>query len=199
MDFYFKLFYSQFFVRIPYPTADFTGQTIIVTGSNTGLGLEAARHLARLGAAKIILAVRTVSKGETAAANIIQSTGLTKNIIEVWPLDLTSFDSVKNFAARANSLDRLDAVIQNAGILTTVYSEAEGVESHVTVNVISAVLLGLLILPKLRDSAKKYGGPARLAFVGSDVLYIAKSKEAEGPGSIFEAVSRKESADMGNR
>lgn len=37
-------FYSQLFVKPVEPTADFSGQTIIVTGANTGLGLEAARY-----------------------------------------------------------------------------------------------------------------------------------------------------------
>jgi retinol dehydrogenase-12 len=46
------------FAHLPYPTKKFTGQTIIVTSSNVGLGLEAARHFVRLDAAKVIIAVR---------------------------------------------------------------------------------------------------------------------------------------------
>jgi len=44
-------------VSLPVPTMKFTGKTIIVTGSNTGIGLEAARYFVRLDAAKVILAV----------------------------------------------------------------------------------------------------------------------------------------------
>jgi NAD(P)-dependent dehydrogenase (short-subunit alcohol dehydrogenase family) len=55
--------YSQLVVAPPYPTHDFTGQTVIVTGSNTGLGLEGAPHFAPLNCAKLVLAVRTLSKG----------------------------------------------------------------------------------------------------------------------------------------
>jgi retinol dehydrogenase-12 len=44
-------FLKQQFTSLPYPTQNFTGKTVIVTGSNTGLGKEAARHIARLGAA----------------------------------------------------------------------------------------------------------------------------------------------------
>ena len=58
------------FTKLPYPTESFEGQTIIVTGANTGLGLEAARHFTRLNAAKVILGCRSVSKGEEAALSI---------------------------------------------------------------------------------------------------------------------------------
>ena len=40
--------YSQLFITPSYPTRSFTGETVIVTGSNVGLGYEAARHFVRL-------------------------------------------------------------------------------------------------------------------------------------------------------
>lgn len=191
--------HSQLLVRLPYPKSDFSGETIIVTGSNTGLGLEAAKHFTRLNAAKVILAVRTISKGEQAAAEIAASTNVPKSRIEVWQLDLSHSDSVKAFAARVNTLDRLDAFVQNAGILTTKFSLVEGQESHIAINVTNAVLLGLLVLPKLRESAARYGTRGRLTFVGSDLQYIAKFKEKETSGSLYEALASKELADMDDR
>jgi NAD(P)-dependent dehydrogenase (short-subunit alcohol dehydrogenase family) len=113
-----QFLYSQFFVTPPYPAYDFTGQTVIVTSSNTGLGLEAARHFARLNCAKLILAVRTKSKGEEAKESILASTKRTSDCIEVWDLDLSSTASVKAFAARAQKLDRLDVLVENAGLLS---------------------------------------------------------------------------------
>ena len=110
-----SLLYSQFFVKLPVPTASFTNQTIIVTGSNTGLGREAANHIVRLGAAKVILAVRNLSKGEDARQYIESKTGRT-GVVEVWELDLASYGSVKAFAQRAEGLERLDALLENAGI-----------------------------------------------------------------------------------
>jgi retinol dehydrogenase 12 len=74
MGWFLNFLYSQFFVTLPKPTKDFTGQTVIATGSNTGLGLEAARHLSRLNASLIIIAVRNLSKGAAAKQNILQST-----------------------------------------------------------------------------------------------------------------------------
>lgn len=191
--------YSQFFTKLPYPNTSFANQTVIVTGSNTGLGLEAARHIARLGAAKVILACRTLTKGQAAAADITASEHLKSDRIEVWELDLSSHGSVKAFAQRVQQLDRLDALIQNAGILTYHYRLEEGDESTITVNVTSAILLGLLILPKLRESARKYGVRGRLAFVGSDLQYIAKFKEADTTGSLYAALNNKEGIDMDDR
>ena len=196
--------HSQLFVRLPYPDYDFSGQTIIVTGSNTGLGLEAARHFIRLNAAKVILAVRTISKGEAAAAQISASTNTPKSQVEVWQLDLSHADSIKAFAARVDTLDRLDAFVQNAGILTNIFTLVEGQESHIAINVTNAVLLGLLVLPKLRESAARYGSRGRLTFVGSDLQYIAKFKEKIAAGkeagvSLYDALASKELADMDDR
>ena len=122
-----SLMYSQFFIHVPIPTSSFASQTAIVTGSNTGLGREAALHIARLGASKVILGVRTQAKGEAAKAYIEKETGRT-GVVEVWALDMASYASVKAFARRAEGLDRLDVVLENAGVLTNTFSRAEGNE-----------------------------------------------------------------------
>lgn len=72
-----RFLHSQFFVTPPKPTKSFEGQTVIVTGSSAGLGLAAARQITQLNAAKVILAVRTVSKGETVKKSIEAATGRT--------------------------------------------------------------------------------------------------------------------------
>jgi short-subunit dehydrogenase len=112
MGFILTFLKSQLFAKLPYPTSDFSGQTVIITGSNTGLGLEAARHIVRLGAAKVILAVRNISKGEAAARDIIESTKVKENVIDVWQVDLSNYESVKAFGERVQTLERLDAVVR---------------------------------------------------------------------------------------
>ncbi|KAL9627045.1 MAG: hypothetical protein Q9164_007723, partial [Protoblastenia rupestris] len=62
--------YTQLAFRPPVPKADFSGKTIIVTGANVGLGKEASKHFVRLNTHKVILAVRSVKKGEAAKAEI---------------------------------------------------------------------------------------------------------------------------------
>jgi len=83
--------YSQLFITPVYPTRSFAGETVIVTGSNVGLGKEAARHFARLGVSKLILAVRNTEAGEEAKKDIEGTTRCGKSVIEVWPLDLSSY------------------------------------------------------------------------------------------------------------
>ncbi|KAH8431981.1 putative short-chain dehydrogenase/reductase family protein [Aspergillus melleus] len=152
----FRFLHDQLLVTPSLPSsASFTDQVVIVTGANVGLGLEAARHISRLGAQKIILAVRNIAAGETARQSIEESTSRA-GTCEVWPLDLASYTSVIEFAHRAQSLSRLDAVIENAGVATTDYQVAEGHELSITVNVISTVLLALLLLPKLRETARQF-------------------------------------------
>jgi retinol dehydrogenase-12 len=118
---------SQLLVSLPVPTASFANETVIITGANTGLGREAAKHIVRLGASKVILAVRTVSKGEDARKYIEKETKKT-GVMEVWQLDMSSTESIKAFSQRANSLERLDVLIANAGIWPTAHETVESNE-----------------------------------------------------------------------
>jgi NAD(P)-dependent dehydrogenase (short-subunit alcohol dehydrogenase family) len=142
------------------------GGTYIVTGANTGLGYEAAKHLVALGAAKVILGVRNLTAGETAKANIVKDTGKT-GTAEVWALDLSSYDSVKAFANKAIAeLDRIDAIIENAAVATG-HGKAEGHSMCLTVNVLSTFLLGMLLFSKLIESARNFGITPHLTIVTS--------------------------------
>lgn len=138
-----------------------------MTGANCGLGLEAARHFVRLNASKVILGCRSVQKGELAKTDIERTTNR-KDVVEVWQVDLTSFASVREFCVRARALERLDIVIENAGIATGKFEQFEGYESTITVNVISTFLMALMLLPKLRESASKFNITPRLTIVSSD-------------------------------
>ena len=182
-----QFFYSQLFVTPPPSTYDFTGQTVIVTGANAGLGYEAALQIARQNAARVILAVRTPSKGEDARRKIESSTGR-DGAVEVWPLDLSSFASVRAFAARAaTTLERLDALLENAGVVAERFELAEGHESTVTTNVVSTFLLARLLLPKLRETAARFGVRPRLTIVSSEVHFFTNLPQRNKP-AIFEAL-----------
>lgn len=188
---------NQLFFTPPYPTQDFTGQTVIVTGSNVGLGLEAARHFTRLNAAKVILGVRDIGKGEQARRSIEESTER-PNVVDVWQLDLSSYDSVEKFANRVQGLDRLDVVVENAGISVDSYRVAEDNESTITVNVVSTFLLALLVLPKLRESATKFDVQPHLIIVSSEVHEFTSLPE-KNSANIFETLNQKETARMSDR
>lgn len=195
---FWQFFYSQRICTLPYPTTSLTGKIVIVTGSNIGIGLEAARHFARLDAAKVILAVRNLPAGEEAKASIEASTG--KKNVEVWNLDLSSYASVKSFAQKASQLPRLDIVVENAAVATGTYRVAEGDESTLTVNVTSTFLLALLLLPKLRATAQKFNVLPHLVVLTSGVHAWTQLPEKSAPnGEILNTLSDEKTADMTTR
>ena len=189
---------SQLWTTLPYPTSDFSGQTVIVTGSNTGLGKEAARHIARLGATRIVLAVRTISKGEAAAADIVASTGVPTSRILVWQLDMSDYRSIKGFSKRADALDRLDAVILNAGVMPFEWSETNGTETTMAINVVGTLLLTRRLYPTLQRSAKMTGQRSRLTIVGSGLMHTANYADFETSGRILDKLKRQGNVPAGN-
>jgi hypothetical protein len=97
--------YTQLILRIPKPSTSFASKTVIITGASSGLGKEAAKHIICLGAEKLILGCRSISKGNKAKAEIESVTGCNPNTIEVWQVDIESPISVKDFVARATQSD----------------------------------------------------------------------------------------------
>ena len=91
----------------PAEIGDLTGTTAIVTGANSGIGFVEAQTLAEHGA-HVVLAVRNVAAGETAAARITGSTA-------VEALDLASLDSVRDFADRVSG--PVDLLVNTAGVM----------------------------------------------------------------------------------
>ncbi|KAJ4419203.1 hypothetical protein N0V82_005110 [Gnomoniopsis sp. IMI 355080] len=151
----------------------FTDQVAIVTGSNAGLGLEASRHLLKLGVAHLIMGVRSVTKGEKAAAPFREEFPSSK--VSVWTLDMESYDSIRAFVDQCAALPRLDVVILNAGIGASNYARvpATGHETTIQVNYLSTALLAILLLPTLKkqESSKAGGKPPTMTVVSSDVVY----------------------------
>lgn len=167
-----------------------TGKTYIVTGANSGLGLETARHLVRCSASRVILAVRNVAAGEAAKQDIERTTGR-KEVAQVWKLDLASQASIKEFASKVvKELERVDGLIENAGVLVDKWSTCEGnMETTMTVNVINTMLLAHLLLPKLIASAKHYNITPRLVFVVSGLGFTTPAKkelDKGGKHNIFQ-------------
>lgn len=189
--------YMQLFSRPPYPDADFSGKTVIVTGANIGLGKEAVKHYVRLNAEKVIIAVRSVAKGEAAKAEI-EAESKTTGVIEVWELDYSRYDSVKAFAVKVKTLIRVDAVVLNAGIATEEFEIFEDNESTITVNVVSTTLLVLLLLPTLRLFAVKWNTEPAIAIVNSGVHAYTKFPERKTPNSLA-TLNNQKTAVMSDR
>jgi len=134
---------------------DQAGRLAVVTGANSGLGEITARELARKGA-RVVLAVRTTSKGETAALRIRDAVPGAR--VEVRELDLSSLASVRAFAAGLTAeAPVLDLLVNNAGIMQTPPSRtADGNELQFGTNHLGHfALTGLLLEALGRASAPR--------------------------------------------
>ena len=153
------------------PTSLFTNKTVLITGSNTGIGLEAARYFVQLDAYQVILAVRSLQEGEDAREDIEASTKRI-GVVQVMRLDMRSYDSIREFIKQVDrDFERLDIVILNAGVMEQKYRRSqEGWEKTLQINTISTSLLALLLLPRLARHKREVGDLPRLIIVSS-ILY----------------------------
>lgn len=147
---------------------DLSGQTIVVTGANSGIGLEAARTFAAAGA-HVVLAVRDFSKGEAAAATIEGST-------EVRQLDLADLSSVRAFADGWDA--PITTLVNNAGIMMVADGRtADGFERQMGTNHLGHFALTNLLLPHVTDrvvtisSGLHHGPQVRLDNLDLDGAY----------------------------
>jgi NAD(P)-dependent dehydrogenase (short-subunit alcohol dehydrogenase family) len=122
------------------------GRTALVTGANSGIGLVAARELARAGA-QVIMACRDTVKGNAAAETIRSTLGDVG--LKVAALDLASLASVRAFA-EGYSGDRLDLLINNAGVMAAPYRKTvDGFELQLGTNHLGHFALTGLLLDRL--------------------------------------------------
>jgi len=122
------------------------GRRIVVTGANSGIGLEATRELARNGAT-VIMVCRSVDRGEE-AANDIREDVLNADL-RVEACDLGDLESIRAFADRLGD-DELDALINNAGVMAIPRSETtDGFETQFGVNHLGHFALTGLLLETL--------------------------------------------------
>lgn len=124
---------------------DLTGQTWLVTGATSGVGLETARAASRAGA-RVILAVRHTARGREVAAQLPGGS----RVVEV---DLSSLESVRRAAAEllGGEPEPVDVLVNNAGLITPRRQEtADGFEMVLGVNVLGPFLFTELLLPLVR-------------------------------------------------
>lgn len=127
---------------------DLTGRVAVVTGANTGLGLETARVLAARGAA-VVLAVRDLDKGRAAVATIVGAHPSAD--VTLLQLDLSSLASIRQAADRLRSdHDRIDLLVNNAGVMYTPESRtADGFELQFGTNHLGHFALTGLVLDRM--------------------------------------------------
>ena len=138
------------------------GKTCVVTGANSGIGLEIARALAANGA-RVLMVARDAVRGEAARVEVAESTG--NDSVELLLCDLSSQRQVRKLADEI--LDRcgeLHVLVNNAGLTLGERKLTEdGIETTFAVNHLAPFLLTELLLERLVASA-----PARVVTVASD-------------------------------
>ena len=138
----------------------------VVTGATSGIGKATATALARLGAT-VVLVGRDRGRTEAAAAEI-RSGSASPPRVEI--ADLASLEQVRGLAERLAGLERIDVLINNAGlVLRERRITPDGFEHVFELNHLAPFLLTNLLLPKLTASA-----PARVVTVASDAHSAAR-------------------------
>ena len=142
------------------------GKVCVVTGATSGIGKAAAAALARLGAT-VVLVGRDRGRTEAAAAEI-GSVSVSPPRAEI--ADLSSLEQVRGLAGRLAELERIDVLVNNAGlVLGERRVTVDGFEYVFALNHLAPFLLTSLLLPKLAASA-----PARVVTVTSDAHSAAR-------------------------
>jgi len=134
------------------PDSPLTGQVCIVTGANSGIGLETVRGLAE-GGAWVVMACRSLERAEEALDSLDLTIEI-KKLVRVRQLDLASFKSVKQFCDQiCREETKVDILINNAAIVTTARElTVDGNEVQFQVNHLGPFLLTSLLLPLLKES-----------------------------------------------
>jgi NAD(P)-dependent dehydrogenase (short-subunit alcohol dehydrogenase family) len=150
---------------------DLTGKNALVTGANTGLGMETARVLALRGA-HVTLACRNQEKAELARKAIVEGSGgrVREAQLDLLELDLNSLEATRQSAEAFNSRGTpLHLLVNNAGIMIPMERRTQdGFEAHLGINHLGHFLFTNLILDSLRAA-----NGARVVVVASAAMGMA--------------------------
>ena len=138
------------------------GKTVIITGENTGIGKETAIDLAKRGA-RVIIGCRDEKRALNALRDIKDKSGSDEVTFKLKKLDLASLSSVRTFAEEVLQEERIDILINNAGVMFPPYTQTEdGFELQFGMNRLGHFLLTLLLLDRIKECA-----PSRIVNVSS--------------------------------
>ena len=130
---------------------DLTGKLYVITGGNSGIGFEAAKHLGKAGA-DTVLACRSIAKAEQAVSDLRAHV---RGRVDVVQLDLSDLSSVRKAAAEIlKKYSKIDALINNAGIMQTPeLRTADGFEMQFGTNHLGHFLLSGLLVDAVEAAA----------------------------------------------
>lgn len=137
---------------------DCTGKTVLISGSNSGIGKQAALYFARAGAT-VVMACRFTAtheqNPEEARKEIVATAGVDDSKVELWEIDCSSLANIEKFGIKWRESGRtLDILVNNAGLSAGKRRITdEGFELTHVINLLSHCLLTFYLLPSLNKSA----------------------------------------------
>jgi retinol dehydrogenase-13 len=160
-------------VRADLLNKNLTGNTYVVTGANSGIGLVTTQQLAKQGAT-VVMGVRRVQEGERVAAQIRHEVPSAR--LEVFKLELGDLSSVRKFAEEVNRHHpTLQGLVNNAGVMKTPFGRTkDGFETQFGVN-----HLGHFLLTNLLTDALKAGAPSRVVNLSSFFHEFSMGRKGE--------------------
>ncbi|WWC91632.1 uncharacterized protein L201_006578 [Kwoniella dendrophila CBS 6074] len=174
-------------------------KVVLLTGANSGIGLESLKHFCLASPSKIILGVRSIESTQKIVSEL-QSLH-TDLKAEITFLDLNNLSTIKSLpeTLKEKGIDKIDILINNAGIdpgntIKPAEFTEDGYEKTFQTNVLSPLLLSLVLLPLLQKSAKP-----KIIFTGSGLHTTANiepiERSIENNTSIIKAFNDKETFD----
>jgi NAD(P)-dependent dehydrogenase (short-subunit alcohol dehydrogenase family) len=141
---------------------------VVITGANAGLGFETVLAFAR-GGASVVMACRSLERAQKAQRDLLERVPAASTTI--LPLDVSEPESIRAFARKlANRGDRLDVLVNNAGIVAVPLSRnSVGHEMQLATNYLGAFALTGRLLPLFREGVR-----ARVVNVGSHANRLGK-------------------------
>lgn len=154
---------------------------VLITGANTGLGYQTARHLALTGKYIVFIGARSTEKANSAIDSLLKSdTSITKEHIIPLLIDITDDSSITSaVAAVKDQFGKLDILVNNAAIskVTTASSPREELNTILNTNVTSTHLVTEAFVPLLLNSVAP-----RIVFVSSTVGSLTITQD--GPAFV---------------
>ncbi|KAF0980670.1 hypothetical protein FDP41_013153 [Naegleria fowleri] len=161
---------------------DLQRKKFIVTGSSSGYGLALSKLLTQLNG-HVIGTVRSTEKSKPTLDSVREHLEKTKpknpGVFETMQLELTSFDSVRNFAQEYQAKhSNLHALVNNAGIglLPEFKRTVDGFEETYQVNLLSPYYLTTQLVPLLRRGVRDYGEPSKILFISSKIHHYPRDE-----------------------
>ena len=148
---------------------DMQGKTVVITGGNSGIGLETAAALTSMGA-RVLVTARNADKGRTAVETITRRSG-GEGRVQLVVFDLADLASVRRGAAEIlEQAPRIDVLVNNAGLVLSERAETvDGYEATFAINHLGPFLLTNLLLERITASA-----PSRVVNVASTAHNTAR-------------------------